>query len=109
MSQLMHPEQFSQWLHDYLPRISEGEPATLFMPAVVSDPTDGLIAHLHGLNLSRAFCWSEIHDALPADDPRIPPIQGAVRRHTDASLAAATGGEYMLEHWLACYAVLLLT
>jgi len=75
----------------------------------VSDESDGQIAHLHGLNLSRAWCWQRLAAALPPGDPRTRTIEEAVRRHTDASLARAAGSDYMVEHWLAAYAVLLLT
>jgi hypothetical protein len=63
---------------------------------------------LHGLNLSRAWCFRRITEALPIADPRVPPLQEAARRHADASLSAAAGSDYMVEHWLAAYAVLLL-
>jgi hypothetical protein len=108
MAQLLEPMEFSAWIARFLPGIELGEPAVLFQPVGVTDPTDGQIAHLHGLNLSRAWCFRRIADALPADDPRVPPMLEAVTRHRDASLAQATGSDYMVEHWLAAYAVLLL-
>ena len=56
---------FAAWFARFLPEPGEGRPATLFAPARVSDRTDGKIAHLDGLNLSRAWCWRLILDALP--------------------------------------------
>ena len=109
MAQLLPPAAFGDWLDGYLPRLAEGLPAALFTPVEVSDPTDGQLAHLHGLNLSRAWCWRRLAESLPGDDPRVPVMRAAVTRHADASLAQATGGDYMVEHWLAAYAVLLLT
>jgi hypothetical protein len=109
MASLMEPARFTAWLDGFLPGIAAEEPAALFTPAVVSDTSDGQIAHLHGLNLSRAFCWNRLAQALPDGDRRIPVVRAAARRHADASLAQVTGGDYMVEHWLACYAVLLLT
>jgi hypothetical protein len=53
-----HPSTFLPWFDRFLPRTSRRcEPATLFRPATVTDRSDGKIAHLDGLNLSRAWCW----------------------------------------------------
>jgi Protein of unknown function (DUF2891) len=109
MAKLLGPNEFGEWFDTFLPEIADGRPEAIFTPAVVSDESDGLIAHLHGLNLSRAYCWNRIADALPEEDPRVPAMRETASRHAEASLAHVTGGEYMLEHWLACYAILLLT
>ncbi len=109
MALLLPAGRFAAWLGAFLPAISRGEPATLFEPAVVSDPSDGQIAHLHGLNASRAWCWRRIAESLPAGDPRVEPARAAARRHADAALPHVVGDHYMVEHWLAAYAVLLLT
>jgi hypothetical protein len=46
------------WFDRFLPDLRrKAPPATLFTPATVSDRSDGKIAHLDGLNLSRAWCW----------------------------------------------------
>jgi hypothetical protein len=109
MSELLAPSRFAQWLDPFLPGLAAGRPRSLFQPATVSDPTDGQIAHLHGLNLYRAYAWRRLSAALPGGDPRRAVMQRAVDRHADASLPAVTGSDYMVEHWLACYAVLLLS
>jgi len=97
------------WLRRFLPGIMAGEPVALFTPAVVSYSSDGQIAHLHGLNASRAWCWRRIAESLPAADPRIGPALAAAGRHADAALPHVVGDDYAVEHWLACYAVLLLS
>ncbi len=78
-------------------------------PAVVTDSSDGQIAHLHGLNASRAWCWRRIAESLPAGDERIGPAIVSARVHADAALPHVVGDHYNVEHWLAAYAVLLLT
>ena len=78
----------------------------MFTPAVVSDSSDGQIAHLHGLNLSRAWCLRRLAETLPPGDPRIP-VCAAAQRHAEASLPHVVGDDYMVTHWLAAYAVLL--
>ncbi len=109
MSALMPAVHFSPWLDRFLPGIADEQPATLFAPAVVSDDTDGYIGHLHGLNLSRAHCWLRLAAALGPNDPRTPVMRAAADRHAAASLPYVVGGDYVLEHWLAAYAVLLLS
>jgi hypothetical protein len=109
MASLLPIDTFVPWLDRFLPRISKREPVSLFAPAIVSDPTDGQIAHLHGLNLSRAWCWKRLASALPATDPRVPIMLANAKKHSEASLGQAVGSDYAVEHWLACYAVLLLT
>jgi Protein of unknown function (DUF2891) len=107
MARLLPPEQFTEWLGAFLPGLAAGEPAALFTPALVSDSTDGQIAHLHGLNLSRAWCWRRLAETLPAGDPRVPMCAAAVQAHAEASLPHVAADHYMVTHWLAAYAVLL--
>jgi hypothetical protein len=107
MRRIMAPDAFATWFDAFLPRLGRREPATLFVPASVSDRSDGKIAHLDGLNLSRAWCWREIASALPADDARREIALDAARLHLDAALPHVTG-DYMGEHWLASFALLAL-
>ncbi|MDP1618848.1 MAG: DUF2891 domain-containing protein [Phenylobacterium sp.] len=107
MQHILPYGEFAGWLDGFLPRLARREPATLFQPASVSDRSDGKIAHLDGLNLSRAWCWREIAAALPADDPRRPIALEAADVHLDAALPHVTG-DYMGEHWLASFALLAL-
>jgi hypothetical protein len=109
MTHLRPAEDFAAWLSAFLPGLARREPDSLFDPVFVSDSSDGQIAHLHGLNASRAWCWRRIAESLPAGDERTGPALTAARRHADAALPHVTGDHYMVEHWLAAYAVLLLT
>lgn len=100
-------EEFRAWFAAFLPRLRQGEPATLFEPPTVSDRSDGKIAHLDGLNLSRAWCWRGIAAAHAEDDP----IRALAVDSADRHLAAAMphlSGDYMGEHWLASFALLAL-
>ena len=107
MRRALAPEAFAVWFDAFLPQLSERQPATLFQPASVSDRSDGKIAHLDGLNLSRAWCWREIAIALPSGDPRRAIALEAAETHLDAALPHVTG-DYMGEHWLASFALLAL-
>ena len=107
MRRALTDADFTRWLDSFLPRIEEREPATLFEPAEVSDRTDGKIAHLDGLNLSRAWCWRSIAGAWPEGDVRRSIAQQAAASHLAASLPHVAG-DYMGEHWLATFAALAL-
>jgi len=107
MRRVMAPEAFTGWFDAFLPRLARREPATLFQPARISDRSDGKIAHLDGLNLSRAWCWREIAAALASGDPRRAIALEAADIHLDAALPHVTG-DYMGEHWLASFALLAL-
>ncbi len=108
MARLLEAGSFPAWLERFLPSLAAGEPAALFTPAVVSDSTDGQLAHLHGLNLSRAWGFRRLAEALPETDPRVPVLEAAAREHARAGLRHATGSHYAVEHWLVAYAVLVL-
>jgi hypothetical protein len=108
MGRILKPRAFRAWFAAFLPDVARGEPATLFKPARVSDRGDGKIAHLDGLNLSRAWCWRGIAGALAPDDPARARALEAAERHLAASLPHVTG-DYMGEHWLASFALLALT
>jgi hypothetical protein len=107
MAVLLAPEEFSGWLGTFLPGLARHEPAALFTPAVISDSSDGQIAHLHGLNLSRAWCFRRLAESLPPADPRVAACTAAMHTHAEASLPHVVSDHYMVTHWLAAYAMLL--
>lgn len=109
MARLLPGTEFPRWLGRFLPGVVRGEPASLLHPAIVSDAGEGQIAHLHGLNASRAWCWRRIAESLPEGDPRLGAIEEGARRLAGAALPHAVGDDYMVEHWLAAYAVLLMS
>jgi hypothetical protein len=108
MRRVLPEGEFLPWFDKFLPGLARKEPATLFIPATVSDRTDGQITHLDGLNLSRAWCWRRIARAVPATDPRRALAEKAYQEHLDSALPHVTG-DYMGEHWLATFALLALT
>ncbi|MDB4913443.1 MAG: hypothetical protein JWM95_1087 [Gemmatimonadetes bacterium] len=108
MRRCLEPALFSQWMEKFLPRIAGRDPGTLFTPATVSDRRDGKIAHLDGLNLSRAWCWSSLARAWPDDDSRTEIARHAASVHLNASLSHVAG-DYAGEHWLATFALLALS
>lgn len=98
---------FRSWFRDFLPDVAERRPATLFEPAVVSDRSDGKIAHLDGLNLSRAWCWRSVARSLDPQNPARAVALEAADTHLEAAIGHVAG-DYMGEHWLATFALLAL-
>lgn len=109
MRRVLPAAEFQAWLGRYLPGLAKGEPKTLFDPATVTDRTDPQIVHLDGLNLSRAWCMRSIAAALPAGDPARKILAESAARHANAALEHVASGDYAGEHWLASFAVYLLT
>jgi hypothetical protein len=106
MRVLLPPEEFTTWFDAFLPGLAKREPRTLFVPATVSDRSDGKIAHLDGLNLSRAWCMKRLAAAL-SNDPRAVILRDAAEQHVVIALPHVAG-DYMGEHWLATFALLAL-
>jgi hypothetical protein len=86
------------WLTRFLPR-------PRFTPAVVGDASDGQTAHLHGLNLSRAWCLRRLAAVWPAARDE---LLTAAAEHAAVALPQVSGSDYTVEHWLAAYALLYL-
>ena len=113
MRRILPPERFAAWLGDFLPQIprapeTAGSPSWL-EPAIVTDPTDPKLAHLDGLNLSRAWMLEGIAAGLPPADPRLAALRASALRHRAAGLAAVTGAHYEGGHWLGSFATYLAT
>jgi len=111
MRRILPSEKFAVWLEQFLPGLTQKTSATanLLQPAVVSDPSDPKIVHLAGLNLSRGWTQHGVLQALPASDQRRPVLRRSVAAHTQAGLDYVFSGHYEGEHWLATFAVYLLT
>jgi hypothetical protein len=109
MRRVMPPAEFRAWLKRFLPGLSRGEPKTLFTPAEVTDRSDPQLVHLDGVNLSRAWCMRSIAAALPQDDPARKVLVDSAAWHAEAALRNVASGDYVGEHWLASFAVYLLS
>ncbi len=109
LRRVLAPEEFAKWLSAFLPQIPT-EPDKEWLPVAVSpDPSDPKLAHLDGLNLSRAWMLEGIISGLPPNDPRRPALAAAAAAHRRAGLAAVTGEHYEGGHWLGSFAVYLTT
>jgi Protein of unknown function (DUF2891) len=109
LRRLLPPAEFGPWLTGFLPGIpTDGSPQWL-PPEVVTDPTDPKLAHLDGLNLSRAWMLDGILSGLPKADPRRASLAASAAAHRQAGLRAVTGEHYEGGHWLGSFATYLVT
>ncbi len=108
MRRVLAPAQFAQWLGAFLPGIPRTDKPWL-APGIVTDRSDPKLAHIDGLNLSRAWMLRGIARGLPARDARRAALESAAAAHAAAALPAVTGEHYEGGHWLGTFAVYLLT
>lgn len=109
MRRVLAPKEFAYWLTGFLPEIPADGSGAWLQPEKSTDPSDPKLAHIDGLNLSRAWMLEGIASGLPALDRRMAGLRNAVAAHRNAGLAAVTGKYYMGGHWLGSFAVYLVT
>ena len=109
MRRVLPSPEFARWLRSFLPQISSARKIAWLEPVVSPDPSDPKLAHLDGLNLSRAWMLEGIAAGLPEGDKRLPMIKAAAEEHKRAGIAAVTGKHYEGGHWLGSFAVYLVT
>lgn len=106
---VLPPTEYQTWLTKFLPQVPSDGSAAWLKPAIVTDPSDPKLAHLDGLNLSRAWMLEGIASGLPAKDPRQASLKATALAHRNKGLAAVTGEHYEGGHWLGSFAVYLVT
>src|ERR1039457_162149 len=109
MRRLLSSQEFARWLRTFMPQICTSGGDAWLAPVVSPDPSDPKLAHLDGLNLSRAWMLEGIAAGLPKRDKRLPSIMATAEAHRRAGLAAVTGEHYEGGHWLGSFAVYLVT
>jgi len=109
MRRILAPAEFGAWLRGFLPGIPQRETADWLAPGIVTDRSDPKLAHIDGLNLSRAWMLQGIASGLPPRDKRIPALRAAADAHARAALPAVTGEHYEGGHWLGTFAIYLTT
>ena len=108
MRRVLPPEEYSEWLERFMPGIPATVDKIWLEPGIVTDRKDPKLAHIDGLNLSRAWMLRGMAAGLPAGDARRPALEAAAKRHAEAALPAVTGEHYEGGHWLGSFAVYLL-
>jgi len=109
MRRVMPKVEFRKWFGRFLPSLGEGGPRSILEPAEVTDRSDPKIVHLDGLNLSRGWCMLGIASVLECSDPVRDILLESYEAHAESALAHVASGEYEGEHWLASFAVYMLS
>lgn len=105
---IMSPAEYAAWLGGFFPTLGiDGQ--ILMQPGISIDRSDGKLAHLDGLNLSRAWMLDGIASGLPTDDPRRAALAATSAEHAASGLEAVTGEHYEGGHWLGSFATYLVT
>ena len=128
MARILPQSEFASWLRTFLPtipnelrgpviansfsrpnaRATNAEYGISWLPiAIVSDRSDPKLAHLDGLNLSRAWMLKRIVAALPTNDRRRLALTNTWHVHANAALPFVTGEHYEGGHWLGTFAMYL--
>lgn len=109
MRRVLPIEEFGDWFGRFMPQIPVNDDADWLLPVVPSDPSDPKLAHLDGLNLSRAWMLYGIAGSLDPSDLRGGALRNTAQRHADAGTAAINAARYEGSHWLPSFAVYLLS
>jgi hypothetical protein len=109
MRRVLDAPQFARWLTQFLPQLAQADGAAWLAPGVVTDRADPKLAHLDGLNLSRAWMLEGIAQGLPAQDARRTALRASARAHAAAALPFVTGEHYVGGHWLGTFALYLVS
>ena len=109
MRRVLGPAEYADWLESFLPGIPPDDRSVWLVPAIVTDRSDPKLAHLDGLNLSRAWMLEGIISGLPEEDPRLPSLRSAADQHRQRGLEGVTGEFYEGGHWLGSFATYLIT
>ena len=109
MRRVLTRKEFTEGLSGFMPEIPADGRHDWLSLAVVTDPTDGKLAHLDGLNISRAWMLEGMALGLPKDDKRKLSLLAAAKSHKESGLSAVTGEHYEGGHWLGSFATYLLT
>lgn len=106
---VLAPKEYAAWLTAFLPEIPINGSSEWLTPVVSPDRSDPKLAHLDGLNLSRAWMLEGIASGLPQNDKRLQALEATANAHRVAGLEAVTGEHYEGGHWLGSFAVYLTT
>jgi hypothetical protein len=109
MRRVLNHAEYAGWLERFLPDPGADAGRTWLTPVASPDRADGKLAHLDGLNLSRAWMLEGIAAALAPEHRWRPALAAAAARHAAAGLASVPAEHYAGSHWLGSFAVYLLT
>ncbi len=109
MRRVLPSDEYARWLSGFLPTLPRESSPGWLLPGTVTDPTDPKLAHLDGLNLSRAWMLEGMASALPEGDVRQAGLLAVAAVHREKGLLSVTGEHYEGGHWLGTFALYLVT
>ena len=109
MRRVMPKHEYAAWLTGFMPQVPSDGSSSWLPLAIITDRTDGKLAHLDGLHISRAWALDGMADGLPTTDSRVSAINAAARQQGNSGLSAVTGEHYEGGHWLGSFATYLVT
>ncbi|WP_426997922.1 DUF2891 family protein [Pseudarthrobacter sp. N5] len=105
MARVLDADAFAAWFAGFLPGLSSD--ARILATATVTDESDGYLAHLNGLNLTRAGQIIRIRKTLSAAEGTagvVAVLDAALLPLLAAGMDSVITEEFMSSHWLASFA-----
>ncbi len=109
MRRVLPASDGARWLHAFLPGLRQRDLGPLALPASVDDVSDGKLVHLAGLDLTRAWMLRSLAAGVREDEGARSWLHDLAAAHMNAGLGYVVSGDYAGEHWLASFAVFLLS
>lgn len=111
MRRVLSPSKFRNWFAAYLPdlgadSVAGRSHAHLLEIPTVNDQTDGQLAHLHGLALSRSWLLTSLAATVAPGSPDRGRLTTAARAQYAATAPVVVAGNFMATHWLVSFALL---
>jgi Protein of unknown function (DUF2891) len=105
MRRVLEPAAYATWLDAFLPELPRNGSTSWLRVAEVTDRSDPKLAHLDGLNLSRAWMLEGMAHGLPRSDRRVAALLATAAAHRNAAIHAVTSEHYVGSHWLGTFAL----
>lgn len=110
MRRILSKGQFVEWFDKFCPAINNpSDFKKILQPIPVTDPTDGKLVHLAGLDLSRAWTLQSIANVYSESDLRKTTLLETAKAHAKVGYEYVFSGYYEGDHWLATFAIFLHT
>lgn len=108
MRRVLPTAEFVDWIDRFLP--VEGNPLVeRLRPEPVVDPSNGQLAHIAGLNMSRGWMAEGVASTLPPGHRLGDELGAIAERHLEEGFEVALHPDYMVSHWAPTFVVYLCT
>jgi hypothetical protein len=108
MRRILPTAEFVEWLDRFLP-VDDDRLTGRLRPEPVVDPSNGQLAHIAGLNMSRSWMAAGVASALPPGHRLRDEFGAVAERHLEEGFEVALHPDYMVSHWAPTFVVYLCT